>query len=171
MSDRLVTERELEGLLRRLQGIETQLGRRLPEVPIYTQGTWTPAWSGTSTNGAYTYSATTNGQYTRTGRKVDISGRIQITAIITPPTGNMQIRGLPSTLTSSGTLTGGIYAAYLSHFNYSATAKELTFLINTSTTFIDLYESFDAAVAIAVPAANFTDAACDIFFVGAYFLD
>lgn len=155
-------QRQIRDILDRLE--------RLEKVDTGSvSGTWTPTWSGTSTNGTYTYSAATYGQYTRTGRKVDISGRIQITNISVAPTGNMQIRGLP--FTSSATITGGIDANYLSHFNYSATAKELTFLINTSTTFIDLYESFDAAAAVAVPAANFTDNACDIFFTGTYFLD
>lgn len=100
MSERLVTERELSGVLRRLTELEQRLGRvEVTEVPIVQAGTWTPALFGDGTAGSFTYDLTnTGGEYTRDADRVDFNGRVRITAITVAPTGNMYIT-LPSVYT------------------------------------------------------------------------
>lgn len=100
----LVTQAELEGILRRLQAVETQLGRRLPEVPIFQTGTFQPSLTGGGTPGTFTYSAGARSvNWTRNGNRVSFNGRIQITAITAAPTGAMSITGFPATLVAAST--------------------------------------------------------------------
>jgi len=61
-----------------------------------------------------------------------------------------------------------VFFSFVSNFNYSATAIELTGAIGGGGNTISLYEAFDNAGAAAVPAANFTNAACNMQFTGFY---
>lgn len=105
MSERLVTERELEGVLRRLQDFERRLGRvEVTEVPIVQTGTWTPTLVGATTPGTFTYDVTnTKGEYTRIGNRVLFQGWVRFTAIGTAPVGSMYISGLPAAVTPGTT--------------------------------------------------------------------
>src|SRR5262245_28509286 len=96
----------------------------------YEEGTWTPTFSGTSTNGSYTY-VLQEGSYTRIGNTVFFRGRIQISNIGTNPTGSIQIRGLGFTSSASAPY-GALNWAYISNFNYSAGALELLGAIGVS---------------------------------------
>lgn len=110
MSDRLVTERELEGMLRRLNVLETRLEREKREVPIVQTGAWTPILAGTTTAGNFTYNLTvTGGEWTRTGNRVWYHGRVFISAILVAPVGNMYI-ALPTvfTVASVSWFTAGV---------------------------------------------------------------
>lgn len=89
MSDRLVTDREIEGLLRRLRKLEDRLDRGMPEVPLYTPPTaYTPTYVGATTPGVTTYSFQ-QGEYVRIGRLVVASGAVVWTAAT--GTGNARI--------------------------------------------------------------------------------
>jgi hypothetical protein len=79
MTDRLVTDREIEGLLRRLKRIEDRLDRGMPEVPTYATGTWTPTYVGGTTAGVTTY-AQQVGNYTRKGNEITATGYVNWTA-------------------------------------------------------------------------------------------
>lgn len=151
--------RELDNLRRRLallEGLESA-------VPV--SGTWTPAYTGTGTAGTFTYSLQ-QGAYTLIGNLVYISARVTITAIGTPPTGSMRISGLPFTCVA--TYEHGVTFGIISQLKFTAGAVELTGLVRASSTVISLYETFDNATNALYPAANFTNAACDIAFSAVY---
>jgi hypothetical protein len=62
----------------------------------YEEGTWTPAISGETTAGTYTYEAArTGGRYVKVGRQVTYWGVVRIATITTAGTGNLLITGLP----------------------------------------------------------------------------
>lgn len=163
MSDRLVTERELEGVLRRLNAVETRLERERSEVPIVQTGTWTPAFTGSGTAGTFTYS-NQYGFYERHGTTVHAFGFISISAILVAPTGTMSISGLPFVVKSTTGYRAGAVFGVIDQFNYTAAAIELTGVVVPSGSQIFLFESFDSAATVQVPAANFTNVNCDLQF-------
>lgn len=129
----------------------------------YEEGLWTPTFSGTSTNGSYTYGIQT-GSYTRIGNRVLFSGRLQITNISVAPTGTLQIRGLPITSANvANTSYGTVNWGFINNFNYTAGAIELLGVIGLNTTFIDLYEVFDNAAAVLAPPGDLTNTTQFIF--------
>lgn len=128
-------------------------------------GTWTPVFAGTGTAGVFTYTAQV-GRYTRLGDQVHVHANIAISAITTPPTGTMRITGLP--FTSAAGLQYSVRFGYVANFNYAAGAIDLTALVSPAQAYIDLYESFDNAAAQSAPAANFTNAACQLLLSAVY---
>lgn len=152
-------QRQIDDLNNRLKLIE------IAESGTPVQGTWTPAFLGTGTAGTFTYSLQ-QGAYTLIGRLVYVTGRVTITAIGVAPTGQMRISGLP--FTCEATYEHGVMFGTVSQFNYTAAALQLTGLVRASSSVISLFESFDNAAAVLVPAANFTNAACDLAFSAVY---
>jgi hypothetical protein len=150
--------RKVEMLEARLRFFETLTGGQ-------SSGTWTPAWTGNTGAGVFTYTAQT-GVYTRVGNLVYIAGHLQISAIGTPPTGAMTITGLP--FTCEATYYHPISLGFISNFNYPANAMQLSGAVAPSTASISLYQSFDNAGGALVQAADFTNNACDIYFNGVY---
>jgi len=140
--------------------------RILPSVKEadYTEGAWTPEFAGTGTAGVFTYS-NQSGRFMRYGSFCFFMGFITITAIITPPVGNMLITGLPFTAGVGGY---GVSWTFISNFNYTAAALQLCGRITAAANYITLTESFDNIAAVAVPAANFTNATCSLGFTGFY---
>ena len=138
------------------------------EFNPYAVGTWTPAFSGSSTAGVYTYTIQ-QGYYIKSGQLVTIFGQVRISAIGTPPVGTMRISGLP--FTCGATYYGHVTFGQINQFNYTAAALGLQGMVNITTTLILLRESFDNGALVEVPAANFTNAACDLFFSGIYLVD
>lgn len=170
MSDRLVTERELEGILRRLNALETRLEREKSEVPIVQTGTWTPAFAGLTTPGTFTYTSFRYGYWRRLGSVVHLSGAVQISAIPVAPTGNMAITGLPFTSVNLTGYRAGVDWAPIDNFNYAAGAMQLVGVIIENSAIIQLGESFDNAALVASPAANFTNVNCNLQFSVTYFI-
>lgn len=132
----------------------------------YKEGSWTPVFAGTTTAGTYTYTAQT-GVYTRIGNQVIAHGRIAISAIGVAPVGNMRITGLPLAAANAG-VYGSVVFSTIHNFNYTNTAFELTGRIPVTATYIELVEAFDNAGAQFVPAANFTNAACELDITAIY---
>lgn len=132
----------------------------------YAEGSWTPAFAGSTGAGTYTYTIQV-GRYTRIGNVVFIRGRITISAISVAPTGTMLITGLPFSSANVTNLFGSVAFGYINNFNKAASAIELTGFIGPATTQIDLYEAFDNAAAVGVPAASF-GASTDLIFTGQY---
>lgn len=160
MLPNLDSERRLQALEKFTREIRGDRGATEPAA-------WTPAWTGTGTAGVFTY---TNqfGRYTRIGNLAFIQARLTISAIPTPPVGNMTITGLPLTAVNVANVSGLIIFGFIHNFNYAAAAIELTGIVPLNSARIDLYESFDNIAAVQVPAANFTNVACDLIFGGVY---
>jgi hypothetical protein len=156
----LELQQQLAVLERRLEMLE-----RGVELPV--TGTWTPIFQGSGTAGTFTYGADRQGYYIRVSDRILFHGRVRITAISTPPTGTMRIGGLPFTA-NSNTGDSAVSLGYISQFNYATSAIQLTAIVVANTTYMALYESFDNIATVAAPAANFTNAACDIVVSGLY---
>lgn len=153
-------------IVRIMRALDRRIGQtEVKEVPLYTEGAWTPAFLGSGTAGVFTYTAQT-GYYTRINNLIFLRAFIAISAIGTPPTGNMAISGLP--FANSNVINGVVDFGYIDNFNYTNTAFALLGLVVTGATTINLYESFDNAAIVQVPAANFTNAACSLVFTGQY---
>jgi hypothetical protein len=61
----------------------------------YEEGTWTPAFSGSTGAGSFNYVVGSSGTYTKIGNMVYISGFVDISSIIVAGSGNIRITGLP----------------------------------------------------------------------------
>lgn len=157
-------------VLRRLERLEKDIERlRALERPEYAGGpaaTWTPVFAGTGTAGTFTYTFQV-GRYTRIGNAVFLFGRCSISAIGTPPTGNLRLTGLPFTAENTTALYGGLNLHSIAGINYTAGAVELGALIPFNTAYVDFYEVFDAAAVGALPAAALL-ATGEIEFTGSY---
>lgn len=68
--------------------------RQPPKEADYTEGMWTPIFSGDGVAGTFTYT-NQQGYYTRMGNRCFINGYILISAIAVNPTGNMRVMNLP----------------------------------------------------------------------------
>lgn len=106
MSEPLVTQAQLEGLLRRLRAIEERVGRtEVQERGYYEAGSFTPTLVGSTTPGTFTYTAGVNlVEWTRDGNRVLFNGRLSISAITVAPVGNMSIDGWPFAAVADATL-------------------------------------------------------------------
>lgn len=134
-------------------------------VTVGAQATWTPSFAGSTIAGVFTYGVQ-SGYYINLGGIVFFWGRLAISAIGTPPTGIMYIAGLP--LANLANYYGSVTFGFIQNFNYAAAAMQLTGIVEVSSQFIALYESFDNGAAVAAPAANFTNVNCNIIFSGFY---
>lgn len=94
----------------------------------YEEGTWTPAYSG-STTGGTAVGGTQVGYYTKVGRMVFINCFLSIGSWSTKPVGSIYISGLPFTINSSG-------------FNYGAASA--TEFNSFATNFITILPKFEA---------------------------
>lgn len=157
---------------RQIRDIQDRLERlEKSDVSLAQSGTWTPAFTGSGTPGTFGY-AGRNGYYLRDGSRIDIFGYIVLNAITVAPTGVMAITGLPVTATALANYRAGVTFGVIDNFNYTGatTAIELTGVIVASGTSILLFESFDSAATVQVPAANFTNANCNLQFSATYLI-
>lgn len=139
MTDRLVTDGEIEGLLRRLRKLEDRLDRGMPEVPSYAIGAWTPTLAGSGTAGSFTYSVQA-GDYTRIGNTCFLRGRVRITAIGVAPTGDLRINGLPFAsvaIGASGNSGGGAFQLWQG-ITLPAGYTQLMWYINQPVTYLNI---------------------------------
>lgn len=139
MTDRLATERDVAGILRRLQKMEQWRDRGLPEVPAYAIGAWTPTLVGSGTAGSFTYSVQV-GDYLRLGNTCLIRARVRITAIGMAPTGDLRINGLPFTsvaIGSSGNAGGGAFQLWQG-ITLPAGYTQLMWYINQPVTYLNI---------------------------------
>lgn len=93
MNERFVTL--LEEMAREIADLRRQvIDLRAQERPAYARGTWTPSFTGTTTNGTITYT-TQVGEWFRNGHIITFVGRIATSAVSVTPTGTLDIAGLP----------------------------------------------------------------------------
>jgi len=153
-------------------GARRELGRLLDALVgaaafRVERGVWTPTFAGTSTAGAFTY-VEQLGHWWRFDSLTLILGRCRISAIGVAPVGSMSLPGLPFRAGPLVSLYGGVDFFAVGSFNYAAGALDLGGYIAPSTDVIRLIESFDNAAAADTPAANFTNASCQLTFFGLY---
>jgi hypothetical protein len=77
----------------------------------YEEGTWTPTYGGSTTDGSMTYTSQV-GYYTKIGNLVTVNGRVLAGTVTTSPTGAMLIKGLPFTAASDTNNYSGINIAF-----------------------------------------------------------
>lgn len=157
-----MTDPRVDALVNQVAALERRM------MVLRDWSAWTPRWEGTTGAGTFTYTQQ-QGRWWEHGLKIEFIGRILISAITGAPTGNMLIKGLP--YPSAGVTNmhaGGCWFDYISQFNYAANSISLQGRINPSEDYVRLSEAFDNAAAVEAPAANFTNAACDIWFQGWY---
>lgn len=132
-------------------------------MPLQATGTWTPAFTGSSTAGTFTYTAERSGYYIRIGNLVLAYGDVGISAITGAPSGNMQITGLP--FTAANKEHASVVLGMVSELDVDTTDTiQLSAFLRKNTTQIELYEIIDNDVARAFPAARFTNVDCRIVF-------
>jgi hypothetical protein len=107
----------------------------------YEEGTWTPVFQGTSTNGTYVYS-TQVGRYTKVGNLVTVFGHLVISSITTAATGVMRIGGLPFT-TSSVNVYAAATVGWVDLITISSGTLALS--VNTGGVVIDMYRILSGA--------------------------
>ena len=155
-------------LLRKIADLEARLARlESDDRTRYSTGTWTPSFTGTGTAGVFTYTVQV-GFYTRIGRLVFYNGDLGISAISTPPVGNMRISGLPFAAENTSSNYSPAALGYIHNFNFSAGALGMAGYTVPNSTQVYLAEYYDNASAGAAPAANFTNANCYLIFGGVY---
>ena len=125
---------------------DTAAGNKLDD---YEEGTWTPDlnFGGNTTGIVYTHQT---GLYVKTGRVVNFSLRIRISASGSA-TGNATIEGLPYAPSSS--LNGYVNRAYTAHTSAITASAPAGVIIDTND-YIRLYESLGTAPA-ALTEADF----------------
>lgn len=154
MTERIATEREITGILRRLSAIEQRLGRLVGESTAYSFGTYSPTYLGGTTAGVTTYSFQ-NAAWTQIGKVLMARGQVVWTA--STGTGNAQI-GLP-TAVSGGNHTG---ALYLNSVTFAAGAPELLAISGNS------FFTMGSPASNAVPTVVQMEAAGNIIFTLVY---
>ena len=90
LSDNILFDTASKGIY---LGVTTATASNL--LDDYEEGTWTPVYEGTTTNPVVTYSAGTNGTYTKIGNRVYFQGLIAILSLTSVGSGIMNIGGLP----------------------------------------------------------------------------
>lgn len=141
------------GVVRRLAELERRFAYLQSVVvnPGLASGSWTPTFFGTGTAGVYTYGVQM-GRYTRIGNRVFIDLYLSITALPTPPTGNLNIAGLPFT-SSAVSNYRATFNLFYEQINLLATTKQLTGRIAPSVAVIDFIESQDNGAVTFLPSS------------------
>lgn len=135
----------------------------------YEAGTFTPTFQGSGTAGTFTYVAQ-RGVYRRFGDTVHWMAQVAISAITVAPTGNMTIAGLPFTAGNGG-VSGSSFAVtfgVISNVDYPAGRLEITGIVQSGQSVIQLFTTADNVATAAYPAASFTNANANILASGWY---
>ena len=127
----------------------------------YEEGTWTPAYIGTTTNPTVSYASQT-GRYTKVGRIVSVTGFIQATPSL-GGVGSLQISGLPYTSANVTEYPGSV--GYSSQF--TATGAPISIAVGQNDTVMNLYKTASADARSGTYAS--VSAATDINLSGGYF--
>ena len=128
----------------------------------YEEGSWTPSFTQGVSGGSYT---TQSGHYTRVGRLVMISARIDGNGL-SANGDNLLLGGLPFTTVASGGTAGGLYFAYSDNFysGSSGTNLALTIIVNNNATVCEFFDG-DGTQKVGT---DFYDVNRNIHIVGTY---
>ena len=132
----------------------------------YEEGTWTPSY-GSSSVPTSTY-ATTGGRYTRVGRLVTVTGRIQMTNSTTN-TGALTMGGFPFAC-SNHNFPGGITFTYTDNWygGSSGDTAQVTFLMVANTQYGYFYNGDGNTIGAS---STYDNARRTLHFIGSYETD
>ena len=114
-------------------GTDTAAANAIDE---YEEGTWTPAYVGTTGNPTCTYDQQ-GGTYVKIGKTVHVYGRLR-TDSVSGGGGNLRLGGLPFTATSSTDARGGIFCTVSSNFA-SGSPRPVGALVVANASYANLY--------------------------------
>ena len=138
----------------------------------YEEGTWTPAFSGSTTAGAYTYGVT-GGTYTKIGKVVNFTCFVAATATTTAATGTIFITGVPFLLGSTG--TGVSTYGDVSYYVLNTPINRLSWTSNPSETTFNILRNVvpesSLTTALTASSANELGSTPGFRFSGFYFTD
>ena len=104
----------------------------------YEEGTWTPTYAGATTAGSFTYGDNI-GVYTKIGRSVFVTLRLVNITEVSAANGSVVIAGLP--FASDASMTGGNMR--LDQFNLSSDVYQVAFIVSSSASNLNIYQSKD----------------------------
>jgi hypothetical protein len=171
MSERLLTDRELQGLLRRLTLLEQRVGRvEVIERAEYLTGSFAPALVGSGTAGTFTYGSGNLVEWTRNGNRLFVNGRVQITATAVAPVGNLSITGWPYAGVSDANMAiAGVGACEWRNVTFAANYLSIAVQWANGTTAATLVKSGTAGVnVVALTGAELGGGVYDFRFGGHY---
>ncbi len=119
-------------------------------------GTWTPVIAGQTTAGTQTYS-TQAGNYTVIGDIVFISCTIVLTAFDGATAGNINVTGLPFTVTNTSPTFVYAQGSFCANVSFSANYTQFISSCNANTTRINLYEFGSGQIQHRFQPANMTN--------------
>ena len=143
-------------------GISYAAGNAANTLDDYEEGTWTPAFAGTSTAGSYTYT-TAFGNYTKIGNIVHFQGELQISGISSAGAGLLIISGLP--FNANIQYYGAAIIGYYTNWGSGVTPSKILKNVNDANLY--LYKN-DQAVNINNATPADLTASTRLIFAGTY---
>lgn len=121
----------------------------------YSEGTFTPRFSGTGTDGLWAYSIQ-QGYYTRIGNRVFFNLFLTATSRSVVPSGTAIIRGLPFVSSGSSFNYSAVTLSQISNITLSATITQLVAYVESGVSYIELDQAIGVApvVTSGLPATS-----------------
>jgi hypothetical protein len=132
----------------------------IPELPVVTEGVWTPTIGATVADGTHTYAAQV-GKYYKIGDLVTVYGNVYLSAKDAAMSGDVRIRGLP--FVNDTGVQIAVTISYVSQVTIAA-GKFLAGLISTSEDSIRIYLAGSAASPSALGSAAIANSSQIIVF-------
>jgi hypothetical protein len=174
-SETITIDNNSSGLMRIAQGFTAAiLTNGSTDFAVLAQATlfpvpvaYTPVLSGSSTAGTQTYN-TQVGYYTLTGKRVDFSARIILTAFDVATAGNIRV-SIPSACANLASMSYAVAVSLSGGIDYTTNYTTLEARIAPNTAFVELRQAGDNQVSIAAAAANMTNSAA-VLLTGWYWI-
>lgn len=128
---------------------------------FHEEGTWTPTFGGSTTNGTITYDVQL-GRYTRIGTLCIARFRINTATVTATPTGNLQIKGLPFTAATVAVAVGPSYPSDYSNINLTAGYTQLGLRVDSAAATATFVQSGDNIGAAFVAGGSMTGADVEV---------
>ena len=136
----------------------------------YEEGTWTPTFAGGTTAGTYTYGSR-EARYTKIGRFVQISAKMNGITDSVEGSGSLHITGLPFAVSSTTDSTSGFGAVVFEFFNVSDDTYNVACEAVEAASYVRFWESKDNAANALVSATDRVNDSADLWFSVAYETD
>jgi len=143
-----------------------QFGSGLDNLNYYDEGTWTPAFMGTTIAGTGWGYSIAAGNFTRIGRQVFFTGKITLSAVSADATGQIAITGLPFTVQNSNGAAGSVQLS--NAVNLTTAVVSLDGAVTINNTRFTLQKRTAAAVSASSVVLADLSATTTISFSGHY---